>query len=185
MARKMFKCPKCNRSFSMKAHLGRHLSAIHGSKRSKTTRRNLLKRGRPSVRVVSGRASASDGSERIVAQMQEYHRELLVQRRSLDAEIVVLTRAMQTMGAAAPSRAPRRSPKRGRPPVRHGTRAPLKDSIVNVLRQQSRPMRPGEIAAHLKKAGFKSKARDLAKSVSNRLSELKMVKKVGVGMYRL
>lgn len=30
MARKSFKCSKCSRSFSMAAHLGRHMNTIHG-----------------------------------------------------------------------------------------------------------------------------------------------------------
>ena len=30
MAKGTFQCPKCDRTFSMAGHLGRHLSAIHG-----------------------------------------------------------------------------------------------------------------------------------------------------------
>jgi uncharacterized C2H2 Zn-finger protein len=39
MAKKPFKCPKCGRSFLMKAHLARHLSAGHGAKKKRKVKR--------------------------------------------------------------------------------------------------------------------------------------------------
>ena len=38
MPRKKFKCPKCDRSFSMPGHLGRHMTATHGTKKRKKKR---------------------------------------------------------------------------------------------------------------------------------------------------
>jgi len=48
MARKKFKCPKCDRSFSMAAHLGRHVTTMHATKRkTKTKKAAERKVGRP------------------------------------------------------------------------------------------------------------------------------------------
>lgn len=46
MARKKFKCPNCDRSFSMAAHLARHTSTMHGTKH-KTKKASKRKAGRP------------------------------------------------------------------------------------------------------------------------------------------
>ena len=56
MPKKTFKCSKCDRSFSMPGHLGRHMSATHGTKKRKKTtkkaktrsvRRRKKRAGRP------------------------------------------------------------------------------------------------------------------------------------------
>ncbi len=53
MPRKTFKCPKCDRSFSMAGHLGRHVSATHGRKKRKKQTQKAKKRsgGRRKKRV--------------------------------------------------------------------------------------------------------------------------------------
>ena len=55
MAEGKFKCSKCDRSFSMAAHLGRHISTIHAAKTSKKTgkkkQKEKLKRELKSGRV--------------------------------------------------------------------------------------------------------------------------------------
>lgn len=48
MAKKTIKCPKCDRKFSMAAHLARHKSAAHGSGKKKAAKkktRRIKKRG--------------------------------------------------------------------------------------------------------------------------------------------
>ncbi|MHC4695735.1 MAG: hypothetical protein ACYTFA_03215 [Planctomycetota bacterium] len=45
-------------------------------------------------------------------------------------------------------------------------------------------MSPNAIATAVAKSGYKSKAKDLAKAVSNSIPELKSVKKVGFGLYK-
>ncbi len=56
MPKKTFKCSKCDRSFKMAGHLGRHMSATHGRKKRKkaakkakrrTVRRKKKRPGRP------------------------------------------------------------------------------------------------------------------------------------------
>ena len=53
MPRKKFKCPKCDRSFSMAAHLARHTSTIHGTKRKakKASKRKAGRRKKGSRRM--------------------------------------------------------------------------------------------------------------------------------------
>jgi uncharacterized C2H2 Zn-finger protein len=45
MAKSKFKCPRCDRTFTMKAHLARHLSATHGAKKKKAAKKTA-KRGK-------------------------------------------------------------------------------------------------------------------------------------------
>ncbi len=42
-----------------------------------------------------------------------------------------------------------------------------------------------DIGTRVKKAGYKTKAKDVAKAVSNKLPDLKSVKRVGYGRYQL
>lgn len=44
MPKKTFKCPKCDRSFSMAGHLGRHVTATHGRKKRKKQTKKAKKR---------------------------------------------------------------------------------------------------------------------------------------------
>ncbi len=66
-----------------------------------------------------------------------------------------------------------------------GRAGSLKDFIVRALRQVTTPQSPIQIAARVKKIGYKSKAMDLAKAVGNALPLMKSVKKVGFGKYRV
>ncbi len=115
--------------------------------------------------------------------MQAHQSGLLAQRTSLDAQIDAFARAMETIGAATPTGVTRPAgKKRGRPVGRPGS---LKDYIVRVLRQRSTPMSPQDIGTRVKKAGYKTKAKDLTKAVGNTLPSLKNVKRVGFGKYQL
>ena len=57
MPKKKFKCSKCDRSFSMAGHLGRHMNATHGSGLAKATtkkvKRRAGKKAGPSAGLVS------------------------------------------------------------------------------------------------------------------------------------
>ncbi len=61
----------------------------------------------------------------------------------------------------------------------------LKSYIVTVLGRQGAPATPKEIAAKVMQAGYKSRAVDLTKAVSNALPELNEVKRIGFGKYSL
>ena len=57
MAKKSFKCSKCDRSFSMAAHLARHMNAIHVSAKKKAAakRKRKAKKAGKAKRVKRGR----------------------------------------------------------------------------------------------------------------------------------
>lgn len=209
MARKAFKCNKCDRSFSMAAHLARHQSTIHASKQnaSRKASAKTARVGRPRgrrttasrspIRVATSSRMGDEGAVRLISEMEAYHRNLTDRRMSLENEIEAIAAAMQMMGGTSPGVAARRGPKPkrravgrprgsvGRPRGSAGRAGSLKDYIVRVLSQRITPMKPNEIGASVKKAGFKTKAKDLTKAVSNALPQLKNVKRVGFGVYQL
>ncbi len=88
MPQKTFKCPKCDRSFSMAGHLGRHMSATHGAKKRKkaakkakrrSVRRKKKRAGRPkgvASRLGLGSMSLEQLSEVIDAARAEARRKL-------------------------------------------------------------------------------------------------------------
>lgn len=213
MARKTFKCPKCDRTFSMAAHLARHANTIHASGRGRKRtgrpgkKRKAARLGRPPGRAVGSRRSAAkDGALRLLDGMRAYHGKLVAQRADLDSQIAGIEAAVGAMGGSTSrvARGRRRrkatgakrkragASRRGRPPAaKAGRRASrgaragsLGERIIRVLRQRSKPMSPRDIAKAVKATAFKSKAKDMTKAVSNALPKINMVKKVGRGMYR-
>ena len=61
----------------------------------------------------------------------------------------------------------------------------LKSYIVRVLSEAARPLGPREIGLKVRRAGYRTKAKDLTRAVTNALPELKNVKRVGYGQYGL
>ena len=201
---KKFRCARCKRNFSMAAHLARHNSTIHARGRKKTVaaRSASGKRGpgrprgsgRPIVRTA---AAFSDGAARVISEMQSYHDTLLAQRAGIEGEIGVIADAMRSLGSRAAGKSTARTPGKrgpGRPPgkskatsskggsFRTGT---LKDYIVRVLKQNTKPLSPNDIGTRILKTGFKTKAKDLTKAISNTLPQLKEVERLGFGKYTL
>ena len=186
----------------MPAHLARHMNTIHGAGGAKK-KASGKRIGRPKgstrniARAIGG--SSFGGAERLLGEMSAYHGVLTEERMSLDTQIDAVANAMETLGGGSPtmtSRGKSRSagkvgrPKgsgarRGRPPGQAPRKGSLKDYIVRVLGQVSRPLSPNDIGVRVLKAGFKTKAKDLTKAVSNTLPALKKIKRVGFGQYEL
>ena len=200
MAKPKLKCPKCTRTFSMAAHLARHMSTIHatGAKKKAAAKAPAKRKGKkkpgpkPGARAMKARSVPGDEGARVLAEMQSYHANLLETRGAIDGKIGALEQAMIAMGAAG--QAPRRM---GRPAgakkvvraasavraakgVRAGT---LKDAVINVLRATGTPMSPRTLSVAVKKSGYKTKAKDLTKAISNVLPTIESIKRVGHGMY--
>ncbi len=207
-----FKCPRCDRSFSMAAHLARHQNTIHGGGRRRKGKvgRPRMKRGpgrprkakvgRPAGRrgpLARARMAAMDGASRLMSQMRDYYSELTLRRATLDAQISGIENAMSSLGGAGISRGrPGRRP--GRPAGRRGRRrarmmmrgrgrgpreGSLKDVIAQVLRQGGPPQTPRDIATRVIRAGYKTKTHDLSKAVSNALPQMRNIRRVGRGLY--
>ena len=144
--------------------------------------RKAAGRGRPAV-IAGGDSSFADSAD-ILSGIQAYHESLLARRDQIDLEISALGGALSALGSTSPRPARAGAPKRGRKGST-GREGSLKNYIVKVLERQSTPATPKEIAAKVLRSGYKSKAKDLTKAVSNALPELKKIKKVGFGKYSL
>jgi len=212
MPKAKYKCSRCDRTFSMPAHLARHRNTIHGmGARKKKTKGKVgrpkatsAKRlGRPKVRVARTGATTGLGTPRFIGEMKAYQDALLTQRASLDAQIDAVGRAMTEIGLA--TTATRRiTKKRAKPRIKARVKArvkriaeakgraggktrtgSLRDYIGRVLKQRTKPMSPAEIGTSVVKAGFKTKAKDITKAVSNTIPKMSNVKKVGFGKYKV
>lgn len=176
MPRKKFKCSRCDRSFSMAAHLARHMNTLHAPKGAH--RRPV---GRPPGRV----AASTGGAAHLVGGMQQYRDELMTNRDQIDRELSALGDAMAALGGGATA------PARGGKGVKRARRGDghregsLKSFIVSALGRRGAPATPKEIAAKVMQSGYKSRAVDLTKAVSNALPELNEVKRTGFGRYSL
>ncbi len=109
---KKIKCPKCDRRFSMAAHLARHLGTIHKRKAKKRVAKKRTsakrkagrpkgavkkRRGRPKGRGVARRQSMGEGSARLLSGMRVYQSRLIDVRNRLEAEISALSKAMNAL----------------------------------------------------------------------------------------
>lgn len=101
MARKTLSCSKCDRKFSMPAHLARHMSAAHGRRkkvRRPKRRKKCVVRAKAKRRV--GRPPVSESALRALREVKAYHRELTAQRGGLDKQIAAVERALKAVGGS-------------------------------------------------------------------------------------
>ncbi len=111
MAKGKFQCSKCDRTFSMAAHLARHTSTIHATKaRKKTAKKRTRKRkakrkvGRPkgvkkNVRRAARRPVAR-GTAGLIRQLQAHQRVLSAKHAEVGAQIDAVSGAIEALGAA-------------------------------------------------------------------------------------
>lgn len=111
------KCPKCERSFSMAAHLVRHMNATHGTrsaagrKSGKSAGRAAGRKGRrpgrpkgsknkmsPGSNIISRGGGGAEGPSRILREMSTYRDELVAQRSAIEAQIAGLEGAIGMVG---------------------------------------------------------------------------------------
>ncbi len=151
---KKFKCSKCDRKFSMAAHLARHM-ASHGGSRA-VGRKSRRGPGRPrgsrnAVKsTVASVGSYGSGIDKMIREMNDYRDQLTIQRDALDTEIQSIDTAMDALSSSAGlSAGPRR---RGRPSSSTAnrrinaamTRARRREKVVGALhaggkRRRGRP----------------------------------------------
>lgn len=143
MTKGKYKCSKCDRTFTMPAHLARHKNTIHSmGSRKKTAAMKVAKTrakvgrpkrvsakrvGRPKGRVARRGVSIGLATPRFLGEMQAYRSALLTQRASLDVQIDAVGRALGEMGLATKATPTRRTTKkRAKPKVKARPRAKAK-----------------------------------------------------------
>ncbi len=141
--RKSLKCTKCDRSFSMAAHLGRHMATIHGRKPAP----GKLVRGRRRTPTTS--RALTGGAARVLSDIRAARDELVAQQAQLATQLGALDQLLATLDGIAPKPTAGRALKghriRGGPNgAREGS---LKSYIERVLRATRRPMRRAEVTA--------------------------------------
>ncbi len=190
MPHKKFKCSRCSRTFSMPAHLARHMNTIHTTGAARAARQRMDGRKgkagrRPGATAVlaGGDVSFTDSAD-LLSGIQAYHEGLLARRDQIDREVSALGDALSALGSTQAGLAKSVRQTRGRRGggARGGS---LKSFILKVLGRRSTPATPKEIASGVMRFGYNSRAKDLSTAVSNALPELKAVKKVGFGLYSL
>lgn len=166
------------------------MSASHGLKKKGTGKRGRPKGSKNRQFSLPHLSSASaNGASHVLGAMQSYHAQLQERQQSLAHEMMVLADAMAKLGggvarASASKPAGRRGP--GRPRVRGvGREGSLKNMMAKVLKAAGTAMSPKEIAAAVKRAGYKTKASDLTKAVSNAIPKLSGIKRQGYGRYAM
>jgi len=180
-----FKCPKCDRTFSMAPHLGRHMSAIHGAKRRKTkAKKKAVKRA---ARANLGRAARPtprqpgiDGVGRAIHELRAFRDALAAQRAQMDAQLAAVDGAVSALGGSAGGAQVSASGRR--PGVRKGS---LKEFVQRVLRTHRGPKSVKDITAAVRAAGYRTKNKTLDKSVQTALMSMPGVVRVARGLYRL
>ena len=181
-----FKCSKCDRTFAMPAHLARHQSTTHGTKSKKKVARR--KAARPTARKLLQRArratrrTPQSQAAPLLLQMQTYRNDLLAQRDQVSLQIDAIDKALAAMGGAVRSSGRKSIGGRRAGKARAGS---LKSYIERVLRTRGGRMAVKDVATAVRKAGFKTKNKTLAKSVGVALSEMSNVRKVSRGTFCL
>ena len=170
--RAQFTCGKCGRKFKMAAHLARHMT-------THTAKTAQKKAGRKTAAGSQAQAtSAVLGGA--IAELRTHRDHLDAQRTQLDSQLSALDAALGVLGGSAASPLTTRAKPGPRP-----AGGSLKDYIATVLTGASDGMNVKQIASAVKKAGYKSKSKDLSHAVSNALPGMQNVKRVGFGLYRL
>ena len=175
-----FKCSACGRTFSMAAHLGRHMSTVHAPKGQRVAPAAKAKRvKRLSTTLGLGGAEALAAE---VGDIQRYRDEVVAQRAALDSQMAALDQALAVLGAEAPAR--KGPPGKGRRGTGYRSGS-LKAHIQQVLQAQSSAMAVKDVTAAVCQAGFKSKDKALARSVGVALRGMRDEAKIGRGVFRL
>lgn len=148
----------------------------------------MPRRKRKATRGRGRQAASAGGMGRAVSTLQTALQELHGERSALDRQIAALSGALAAMGAAAPQmRGPGRPGRPGRRPAAAGAGprpGSLKDFIQKAL-GGGKTMSVKDITEAVRRGGYKTRNKTLAKSVGIALTEMPMVKKVARGKFRV
>lgn len=178
-----FKCAKCDRTFSMAAHLGRHQSTVHAAKKPPARLVVAVKRRRFRRATARPHQFLPVGPAEVTAQLDAYREQLAAQRAEIDSQLAVLDHALAALGATA--RPPTKHVAGGRRGGRAAWAGSLKSFILRVLQGRVRPLAVKDIAAAVLNAGYQSRDKDLGRAVHKYLTSMPQIVRVTRGQYRL
>lgn len=143
------------------------------SKKAARRTRRTARRPAPRTNPVSAAVQA----------LQGHRSELLTERGRIEKELAKIDHALKAMGALAPrgKAAAAGRPARGRPAGRPGS---LKSYLGKVL-SGGETMTVSDITAAVRKSGYKTSNKTLAKSVGIALTQMPNVTRVARGRFRL
>ncbi len=156
---------------------------------AKATRSRAVRRG-----MAAGRPARQGGLApmSVMQNLTQAREELIAQRAALDEQLAALDTALSAMGRRPmPVR-----PAAGGPALRAGERRPrgvatgrrsgsLKEHIARVLSATGGPMAVKDITEGVRRGGYETRNKTLAKSVGIALTQMPEVDKVGRGLFRL
>jgi hypothetical protein len=170
-----FTCATCGRIFGMAAHLGRHMSTVHARAGRPKAHRSRVKpiphpTHGPLINVMAD----------MLYEFTARRAELAAQRATLDSQAAALDRVIAAFGKPAAAKV-----RRGGHQRRAAQETSLPAHILRVLRAHRRPMAIKAVTAAVLKAGYKSKNKELPKTVGKYLARLPGVIRVARGVFRL
>ena len=152
------------------------------------TKRRTKKRTKKR-QAVRRTAAADHGA--LIAQLTEYHAQLLQQQAVLQAQIQGVASALAALGktpraaAAAPARVARKGRGRRRTKGRGaGRKGSLRSYVVQVL-GHGQVMSVKEVAGAVLKAGYQTSSTNFGNQVSNAMAKMTELRKVGRGRFQL
>ena len=154
-------------------------------------KKRKVKRRKKTVGTKKRRVAAvprAAGVGGMVRQLTAYRAALMAQQADLQTQIDQLGEALDALGAApTAARGPGRKPRVKRAGKRGGARGrregSLKTYILRVL-SKGGEQKVKDIAAAVRRAGYKTGSANFGNQVSNALAQMEEVTKTGRGMYK-
>jgi hypothetical protein len=159
----------------MAPHLGRHLSTIHGVKRTGAPTKLARRASQPRTTGV--------GTAGAIRELAAFRDTLVAARDRIDVQIPVIAGVLSALDASAsPAVTHHAAGHRRSTSARTGS---LNEFVERVLRAHRGPMAVKDVTAAVLKAGYKSRDKTLRHSVQKLLAAMPDVIKVARGQYQL
>ncbi len=91
------RCPQCERTFSMPAHLGRHMATIHGARPRSAAPARGPARSPGRGRLPIGATRGDHGLAKVLSEVRAHREALEAERTALDGQIEALDRALSAL----------------------------------------------------------------------------------------
>lgn len=186
-------CKICGQKFSRPGHLGRHLSATHGIRKSGGTTKTFNKVQKAAYSSATGGIDL--GTDEAILSLRRYHDRLLAQQSDLNNRIAAVQAALNALGGnnGTALRVPATSaskPKTAKPkPASGGGQTggmrpgSLKEYILRAVRSAGKPISIAEIEKAVLSAGYPTKSKMLINAINNTMSKVPGIRRIKRGVY--